>query len=264
MPSERTTANASTAEQRAPSAANEWAQEPLEELPPRPRRRLLGTGGNPFLGLLGVLLIACGFIGGVLVERGKLLSERRRRRRRAGARGGSAARRGPPAAGAGQHERRGEQRRGGSGGFAGRSAARRAAPRSAKLPTFPATRCMSPTSKATRSRSPPPPPRRSPRPSKLTYTASTPAKRWWYAAPRAAMALSPPKRSASAAQRGGRRPLLAVRRRRSKPSRWLGGRRGRRSGLFGVRWAHRVVPTFRWIDQSVRIPRSTRQSRRIV
>jgi len=38
------------------------------ELPPRPRRRLL----TPLpLALLGVLLTACGFIGGVLVEKGQ-------------------------------------------------------------------------------------------------------------------------------------------------------------------------------------------------
>jgi hypothetical protein len=49
----------------------DWLEEP-EELPRRPRRRLLGTGGNPIvLALLGVLLIACGFIGGVLVEKGQ-------------------------------------------------------------------------------------------------------------------------------------------------------------------------------------------------
>jgi hypothetical protein len=49
----------------------EWLEDPAE-LPPRPRRRLLGTGGNPIaLALLGVLLIACGFIGGVLVEKGE-------------------------------------------------------------------------------------------------------------------------------------------------------------------------------------------------
>ncbi|MGA2166484.1 MAG: hypothetical protein ABSH36_18740 [Solirubrobacteraceae bacterium] len=54
---------------------DQWAEEPLEELPPRPRRRLLGTGGNPiFLALLGVLLIACGFIGGVLVEKSETSS----------------------------------------------------------------------------------------------------------------------------------------------------------------------------------------------
>src|ERR1700757_4922390 len=50
---------------------DEWAQESAE-LPPRPRRRLLGAGGNPRqLALLGVLLLACGFIGGVLVEKGQ-------------------------------------------------------------------------------------------------------------------------------------------------------------------------------------------------
>ncbi len=39
---------------------------------PRPRRRLLGAGANPVpLVLLGVLLLACGFIGGVLVEKGQ-------------------------------------------------------------------------------------------------------------------------------------------------------------------------------------------------
>jgi len=53
---------------------DEWLEDPVE-LPPRPRRRLLGTGGNPVaLALLGVLLIACGFIGGVLVEKGETSS----------------------------------------------------------------------------------------------------------------------------------------------------------------------------------------------
>ncbi len=43
-----------------------------DELPRRPRQRLLGVGGNPIaLTLLAVLLIACGFIGGVLVEKGQ-------------------------------------------------------------------------------------------------------------------------------------------------------------------------------------------------
>ena len=43
----------------------EWLEE-TEELPRRPRRRLL----SPLpLSLLGLLLIACGFIGGVLVEK---------------------------------------------------------------------------------------------------------------------------------------------------------------------------------------------------
>ncbi len=47
----------------------EWLEEPPEsELPRRPRRKLL----TPVpLALLGVLLIACGFIGGVLVEKGE-------------------------------------------------------------------------------------------------------------------------------------------------------------------------------------------------
>ncbi len=48
-------------------------EDPIEhELPPRPRHRLLGVGGNPLaLALLGMLLCACGFIGGVLVEKGQ-------------------------------------------------------------------------------------------------------------------------------------------------------------------------------------------------
>ncbi len=47
-----------------------WLQEP-EELPRRPRRRL--TGPLP-LAMLTVLLTACGFIGGVLVEKGEASS----------------------------------------------------------------------------------------------------------------------------------------------------------------------------------------------
>jgi hypothetical protein len=55
-------------------AQDEWLEEPAE-LPRRPRRRLLGAGGNPIpLALTGVLLIACGFIGGVLVEKGQSTS----------------------------------------------------------------------------------------------------------------------------------------------------------------------------------------------
>jgi hypothetical protein len=50
--------------------AEHWLDED-EELPRRPRRRLL----RPLpLSLLGVLLIACGFIGGVLVEKGETSS----------------------------------------------------------------------------------------------------------------------------------------------------------------------------------------------
>jgi hypothetical protein len=56
-------------------AENEWAEEPFEELPRRPRRRFLGVGGNPSqMALLGVLLIACGFIAGVLVEKSQTSS----------------------------------------------------------------------------------------------------------------------------------------------------------------------------------------------
>ncbi len=51
--------------------AEQWAEEPLEELPPRPRRRLF----TPIpVALFGVLLLACGFIGGVLVEKGQTSS----------------------------------------------------------------------------------------------------------------------------------------------------------------------------------------------
>jgi hypothetical protein len=77
MPVEDTTTDvpAPTEEPYGSSTDDTWAAEPLEELPPRPRRRLLGTGGNPIiLALLGVLLIACGFIGGVLVEKGETSS----------------------------------------------------------------------------------------------------------------------------------------------------------------------------------------------
>jgi hypothetical protein len=83
MPEQQTTAQqtaipAPTAPQAIATTetaiAEEW-DEPIEELPPRPRRRLLGAGGNPvLLALLGVLLIACGFIAGVLVEKGQTSS----------------------------------------------------------------------------------------------------------------------------------------------------------------------------------------------
>jgi hypothetical protein len=60
-------------EQATVDQQEEWLDEPPEsELPPRPRRRLLRVGGNPIqLALMGVLAIACGFIGGVLVEKGE-------------------------------------------------------------------------------------------------------------------------------------------------------------------------------------------------
>jgi len=52
---------------------DQWAEQPEDlELPARPRRRLLGVGGNPIpLALLGVLLIAGGFIAGVQVQKGQ-------------------------------------------------------------------------------------------------------------------------------------------------------------------------------------------------
>jgi hypothetical protein len=46
---------------------DEWLDEPVE-LPARPRRRLLSPAP---LALLAALLTACGFIGGVLVEKGQ-------------------------------------------------------------------------------------------------------------------------------------------------------------------------------------------------
>ncbi|HWX86884.1 MAG TPA: hypothetical protein VNX67_01775 [Solirubrobacteraceae bacterium] len=59
-------------------ADEQWLEDfPEGELPHRPRRRLFGAGGHragghPIpLALTGVLLIACGFIGGVLVEKGQ-------------------------------------------------------------------------------------------------------------------------------------------------------------------------------------------------
>jgi hypothetical protein len=56
--------------------ADEWSQEPESpELPRRPRRRLLGVGASPIpLALIGVLLIAGGFIAGVQVQKGQTSS----------------------------------------------------------------------------------------------------------------------------------------------------------------------------------------------
>jgi hypothetical protein len=59
-----------TAAYLAADERDEWPDEP-GELPPRPRRRVLGP--IP-LALLGVLLVACGFIAGVLVEKGQTSS----------------------------------------------------------------------------------------------------------------------------------------------------------------------------------------------
>ena len=57
-------------EQPEPAGGEEWLDEP-EQLPRRPRRRLLAP--LP-LALMGALLCACGFIGGVLVEKGETSS----------------------------------------------------------------------------------------------------------------------------------------------------------------------------------------------
>ncbi len=53
---------------------DDWLEDAgdADELPPRPRRRLLGAGGNPIvLALLAALLVAGGFIGGVEVQKGE-------------------------------------------------------------------------------------------------------------------------------------------------------------------------------------------------
>ena len=86
MPHEQTTAeqpSSAESELRAPAvderAAEAYARpeqddgwlEQQPELAPRPRRRLLSPAP---LALLGVLLTACGFIGGVLVEKGQTSS----------------------------------------------------------------------------------------------------------------------------------------------------------------------------------------------
>jgi hypothetical protein len=74
MPQQQPT-TADAVSERAPTYVavdeqDDWSQD--EELPTRPRRRLLGVGANRLaLSLLGVLLIACGFVGGVLVEKGQ-------------------------------------------------------------------------------------------------------------------------------------------------------------------------------------------------
>ena len=97
----------------APLASPAWSQEP--ELPPRPRRRLLGAGAHTGQVLLiGVLLTACGFIGGVLVEKGQTGSAAPASglaSRLSALRGGAAAGGASGAAATG---------RPGSGGFAGR------------------------------------------------------------------------------------------------------------------------------------------------
>jgi hypothetical protein len=51
-----------------PNEHEPWLEEDFAPLPPRPRRRLLAPAP---LALLAVLLLACGFIAGVLVEKGQ-------------------------------------------------------------------------------------------------------------------------------------------------------------------------------------------------
>jgi hypothetical protein len=89
----------------------DWLEEPAE-LPRRPRQRLL----TPIpLALLGVLLIACGFIGGVLVEKGQSTSNSA-----GGGAGGLASRFAALRSGAsGTGARSGASAAGGAGGFLG-------------------------------------------------------------------------------------------------------------------------------------------------
>lgn len=66
-PDQSTAPETSELEYEPVEEQDEWLDEP-QELPRRPRRRLL----TPVpLALLAVLLIACGFIGGVLVQKGQ-------------------------------------------------------------------------------------------------------------------------------------------------------------------------------------------------
>jgi len=83
MPDEQTTSERSAAqaprasvtrepifadEEPAPGFEPEWAEQEPDELPPRPRRRLLAPVP---VALAAVLMTAAGFIGGVLVEKGQ-------------------------------------------------------------------------------------------------------------------------------------------------------------------------------------------------
>lgn len=74
MPDETTSAEKPLLEHEPPLEDDPSIEDGLieHELPSRPRRRLLGVGGNPIpVALLCVLLTACGFIGGVLVQKGE-------------------------------------------------------------------------------------------------------------------------------------------------------------------------------------------------
>jgi hypothetical protein len=86
----------------------EWVDDP-GELPRRPRRRIF----TPLtLALLGVLLVACGFIGGVLVEKGETGSS--------GTPGGGLAARLAALRGTGGSSAGGDSAGSSAGGFAGR------------------------------------------------------------------------------------------------------------------------------------------------
>jgi hypothetical protein len=100
-----------------PHEPQDWLED-LDQLPPRPRRRLLAPAP---LALLAVLLVACGFIAGVLIEKGQnggssAGSATSALASRLGAAGGAAAR---TAGGAGAA---GSASATGTGPFAGRSA----------------------------------------------------------------------------------------------------------------------------------------------
>ena len=67
---QHTAAEDTTVQTPAYEPAEDWLDEP-DELPRRPRRKLLEPAP---LTLLGILLVACGFIAGVLVEKGETSS----------------------------------------------------------------------------------------------------------------------------------------------------------------------------------------------
>ena len=67
---QQTAAEDTTVQTPAYEPAEDWLDEP-DELPRRPRRKLLEPAP---LTLLGILLVACGFIAGVLVEKGETSS----------------------------------------------------------------------------------------------------------------------------------------------------------------------------------------------
>jgi hypothetical protein len=95
---------------------DEWLDEP-DELPRRPRRRLL----TPVpLALLAALLIACGFIGGVLVEKGQGGTTSAGGASSGGIASRLAALKGAaPGAGAGESSAAGSGSKGGAGGIPG-------------------------------------------------------------------------------------------------------------------------------------------------